>query len=222
MIALKINNKQFMRDMDNTIGYMFGFIDGVKQGFPSFLRQLGAVSVEGLKQYIDSNARVNSQLMHHVYEWYQTGSPDARLFDISYIVNGGGLSFNSTFKQSTSVKNGSKVPFYNKAEIMENGIPVTIVPKQRVLVFEENGEQIFTSKPVTVDNPGGMVEGEYKKVFDSFFGRYFRQSFLEITGIATYLRNPRDFSINFSSGKRGGRSRGINVGKRWIQKAGLV
>jgi hypothetical protein len=158
MIALKINNKQFMRDMDNTIGYMFGFIDGVKQGFPSFLRQLGAVSVEGLKQYIDSNARVNSQLMHHVYEWYQTGSPDARLFDISYIVNGGGLSFNSTFKQSTSVKNGSKVPFYNKAEIMENGIPVTIVPKQRVLVFEENGEQIFTSKPVTVDNPGGMVE----------------------------------------------------------------
>lgn len=222
MIALKINNKQFMRDMDNTIGYMFGFIDGVKQGFPSFLRQLGAISVEGLKQYIDSNARVNPQLMHHVYEWYQTGSPDARLFDISYVVNGAGLSFNSTFRQSASVKNGSKVPFYNKAEIMENGIPVTIVPKQRVLVFEENGENIFTSKPVTVDNPGGIVEGEYKRVFDSFFSRYFRQSFLEITGIASYLRNPRDFSINFSSGKRGGRSRGINVGKRWIQKAGLV
>lgn len=222
MIALKINNKQFIRDMDNTVGYMFGFIDGVKQGFPSFLRQLGAVSVEGIKQYIDSNARVNPQLMHHVYEWYQVGSPDARLFDISYIVNGAGLSFNSTFRQSTSVKNGSKVPFYNKAEIMENGIPVTIIPKQKVLAFEQNGEQVFTSKPVRVDNPGGMVEGEYKRVFDSFFNRYFRQSFLEVTGISTYLRNPVDFSVNFSSGKRGGRSRGINIGQRWIQKAGLV
>lgn len=222
MIALKIDTRQFMKDMDNTVGYIFGFLDGVKLGFPAFLRSLGDVTIESLKHYVDSSARVNPQLLHHVYEWSQVGSPDARLFDISYAVTGAGLSFNSSFRQSTSVKNGSKVPFYNKAEIMENGIPVTIVPKQRVLAFEDNGEQVFTSKPVRVDNPGGITKGEYERVFDSFFNRYFSQSFLETTGIASYLRNPIDFSINFSSAKRGGRARGLNVGRRWISKAGTI
>lgn len=222
MIALKIDTKQFMKDMDNTVGYIFGFLDGVKLGFPAFLKSLGDVTIASLKQYIDSNARVNPQLLHHVYEWYQVGSPDARLFDIGYSVAGTGLSFNSTFKQSTSIKNGSKVPFYNKAEIMENGIPVTIVPRQKVLVFEEDGEQIFTSKPVKIDNPGGITKGEYERVFDSFFNRYFSQSFLESTGVASYLRNPVDFSVNFSSAKRGGRARGLSVGKRWISKAGVI
>jgi len=74
--------------------------------------------------------------LHHVYEWYQTGSPAARLFDINYISNQIGLSFNSTFRQSVSIKSGSKVPFYNKAQIIENGIPVTIRPvSSEVLSF---------------------------------------------------------------------------------------
>jgi hypothetical protein len=222
MIKLKVNNKKFMRDMDNMVDYTFGFLDGVKRGFPSFLKSFGETSLTALKQYIDSNARVNPQLLHHVYEWSQTGSPDARLFNLNYTVKGNGLSFNSTFRQSKSIKDGSTVPFYNKAEIMENGIPVVIIPKQTVLAFEDNGEEVFTSAPVVVNNPGGMVEGEYQRVFDSFFSRYFRQSFLESTGIANYLRNPVDFKTNFSSAKRGGRSRGIAVGLNWIRKAGVA
>lgn len=222
MIAIRPVTKQFMRDMDNTIGYIFGFLDGVKLGWPSFLGSFGNVALASLKQYIDSNARVNPQLLHHVYEWDRTGSPESRLFDISYTIRGNGLSFNSSFRQSVSVKQGSKVPFYNKAEIMEKGLPVTIVPKQKVLVFEENGEEVFTSKPVTVSNPGGPVQGEYEQVFDSFFTRYFRQSFLETTGIASYFRNPIDFKINFKSAKRGGRAKGINVGKNWVRKAGIL
>jgi len=222
MIRLKVNNKKFMRDMDNMVDYTFGFLDGVKRGLPSFLKSFGETSLTALKQYIDSNARVNPQLLHHMYEWDQTGSPDSRLFNLSYVVKGNGLSFNSTFRQSKSIKNGSTVPFYNKAEIMENGIPVLIVPKQSVLAFEVDEEQVFTSSPVRVDNPGGPVQGEYQKVFDSFFSRYFRQSFLEATGIANYLRNPVDFKTNFSSAKRGGRSRGIAVGLNWIRKAGVL
>lgn len=222
MLAVKIDNKQFMRDMDNIVNYSLGFLDGVRQGYPSFLRQLGATLIEALKQYVDSNARVNPQLLHHIYEWDKTGSPDARLFDLSYTLNGAGLSFNSSFRQSTSIKNGSLVPFYNKAEIMENGVPVTIVPKKRVLAFEVDGQEVFTPNAVTVDNPGGITKGEYERVFDSFFNRYFTQAFLEKTGISTYLRNPVDFHKNFSSGKRGGRSRGVSVGKNWIAKAGLI
>lgn len=222
MIGLKFDNTKFMKDMDNIVEYSLGFLDGVKQGYPSFLRQLGASMIEALKQYVDSNARVSPQLLHHMYEWDKTGSPDARLFDVQYVLNGAGLSFNSTFRQSTSIKNGSRTPFYDKARIMENGIPVTIVPKKKALVFEQDGETVFTSNPVRVENPGGMVQGEYQRVFDSFFNRYFTQAFLESTGIASYLRNPVDFAKNFSSGKRGGRARGVSVGASWIAKAGLI
>jgi hypothetical protein len=222
MYRVKIKNKQFVKDMDNIVNYALGFLDGVKQGYPSFLQQLGATMSEALKAYVDANARVNPQVLHHVYEWDKTGSPDARLFDIQYVSTGAGLSFNSTFRQSSSIKSGSRVPFYDKARIMENGIPVTIVPKQRVLAFEQDGETVFTTKPVRVSNPGGQVQGEYERVFNSFFNRYFTQSFLESSGIASYLRSPVDFKKNFSSGKRGGRSLGVTVGQSWIAKAGLI
>jgi hypothetical protein len=222
VIGLKINSKQFMKEMDNMVNYTYGFLDGVKQGYPSFINQLGATIIEALKEYIDANARVNPQLLHHVYEWDQTGSPNSRLFELSYQQVGPGLSFNSTFSQSRSVRSGSSVPFYDKANIMEAGIPVTIIPKNRVLAFEDNGETVFTSKPVRVENPGGNVQGEYERVFNSFFNRYFTQAFLASSGILTYLQNPMDFDKNFSAGKRGGRSLGVQVGRSWISKAGLI
>lgn len=204
------------------VNYSLGFLEGVKQGYPSFLKQLGATVIESLKEYTDSSARVSPQLLHHVYEWHRTGSPDARLFDVNYTIIGSGLSFNSTFNQSSSVKDGSRVPFYDKARIMESGSPVTIVPKKRVLVFDDNGEDVFTSQPITIDNPGGQSKGQYEKVFETFFSRYFTQAFLQSSGISTYLSNPADFSKNFSSGKRGGKSLGVSVGANWITKAGLI
>lgn len=222
MYRVSVNNKQFTRDMDNMVEYTLGFLSGVNQGYPAFLQQLGAITIEALKEYVDSNARVSPQLLHHVYEWDQAGSPGARLFDVSYQVVGSGLSFGSTFSQSRSIKNGSRVPFYDKATIMEAGVPVTIVPKKKVLAFEVDGETVFTSKPVVVDNPGGQVQGEYERVFRTFFNRYFTQAFLQSTGISTYLSNPVDFDKNFSAGKRRGRSLGVRVGQNWITKAGLL
>jgi hypothetical protein len=222
MFKVKYDNAKFTREMDNLLEYSLGFVDGAKRGYPSFLNQLGITLTETLKNYIDSNARVNPQVLHHVYEWSQTGSPEARLFEIKYVSTGGGLTFASTFSQSTSVKRGSTTPFYDKARIMEYGIPVTIVPKKRVLAFEENGQTIFTSKPITIDNPGGNVQGEYEKVFDSFFSKYLRQSFLESSGVAGYLRNPAEFKNNIAAGKRSGRSAGLASGQSWITKAGAI
>lgn len=218
MLSLTIDTKQFDKDVKNIIQYSLGFFDGVKQGMPSFYKNFGLQVLEGLKTFIDSNARVNPELLHHMYEWNEVGSPDARLFDIDFYVVGNGLSFNSTFRQSTSIKNGSNVPFFDKARIMENGIPVTIVPKSKVLAFEDNGETVFTSKPVTVDNPGGMVAGEYEKVFRSFFTNYFTQAFLQSSGILAYLSSPTEFTKGLS--KNGGRSRGVSAGRSWMAKAG--
>jgi hypothetical protein len=217
-LSLQIDSKQFDKDMDSLISYSLGFFEGVKEGQPAFLRSFGGSVLESLKSYIDSNARVNPELLHHVYEWSETGSPAARLFDLSYTTSGSRISFMSSFRQSSSVKSGSTVPFYDKARIMEYGVPITITPTKKVLAFEEDGQTVFTSKPVFVPNPGGNVSGEYEKAFKSFFTNYFTQAFLQSSGILSYLKSPTDFYKNLSV--RGGRSKGIATGKAWISKAG--
>ena len=151
------NSKQFKKDMNNIVNYSVGFLDGVQRGKTVFLKTLGMETVEVMKEFIDSNARVNPQMLHHIYEWNLTGSPEARLYDISYTVSNLGLSFKSSFSQSRSIKDGSRTPFYDKARIMENGIPVTIRPRvAQVLAFDDNGETVFTRGPVEVLNPGGI------------------------------------------------------------------
>jgi hypothetical protein len=159
-----------------------------------------------------------------MYEWYESGSPNARLFDIEYTVSGLGLSFNSSFRQSTSIKNGSNVPFYDKARIMENGIPVVIRPKRSsVLVFDENGETIFTRQPVRVQQPGGdAAEGSFDEILTIFFTKYFKQSFLKMSGLSQYLSNPKLYKENLKLGKRVGRSTGLSTGYRWIANAGVA
>lgn len=222
-MIISMDSKKFNRDMQNLVKYSIGFLDGAEKGKTQFLQAIGLQTIETLKQYIDSNARANPQALHHVYEWHQTGSPSARLFDISYTVSSLGLSVNSQFRQSTVVKNGSTTPFYDKAKIMENGVPVKIVPKKaNVLSFtSESGDQVFTKGPVNVSNPGGSdVVGAYERVFDEFFNVFFRQSFLRASGIMDYLEKPVIFKKNFSSGKSGGRSKGLSTGYRWMVNAG--
>jgi hypothetical protein len=162
-------------------------------------------------------------MLHHIYEWNQTGSPNARLYEISYTVSSLGLSFKSSFSQSLSIKDGSRTPFYDKARIIENGIPVVIRPKTaQVLAFENNGETVFTKGPITVENPGGTAaQGGFEKVLDMFFNKYFSQAFLRVSGIAQYIENPQIYKKNLQAGKRVGRSHGVSTGYRWIANAGL-
>lgn len=217
------NSVQFKKDMSNIVDYSVGFLEGIHRGKTVFLKTLGLETVELMKEFIDSNARVNPEMLHHIYEWHQTGSPSARLYDISYTTSQLGLSFKSSFSQSTSIKNGSRTPFYDKARIMEEGIPVTIRPRlAQVLAFEDNGEMVFTKNEVRVDNPGGTaVEGGFEKVFDMFFNRYFSQAFLRVSGVAKYLENPIVYKKDMPAGKRMGRSKGISTGYRWIANAGV-
>ncbi len=218
MISVKFDSRQFMRDMNNIMEYSAGFLEGANRGKQLMLNNVGKATIELIKDYIDAHARVNPNMLHHMYEWQKTGSPQARLFDIDYNVSGMGLSIKSTFRQSTSIKKGSTVPFYDKARIMEYGIPVKITPKKAsVLAFEDNGETVFTSKEVAVDKPGGSeVAGSYERVFDSFFTAYFSQAFLLKTGILGYIEDTRIYKKNLRAGKSLGRPKGITTGYRWI------
>ena len=218
-----MNDAAFKKEMKNIIDYSIGFLDGVQAGKTQFLHNMGIMTVEILKEYIDSNARVNPKALHHIYEWYKVGSPDARLYDIKYTVSNLGLSFVPEMKQSTSIKDGSSVPFYNKAKIMEEGAPVTIKPtKANVLVFEDGGETIFSKGKVVVQSPGGTATtGSFQKVVDTFFNKYFTQAFLKSSGIGTYLSNPVAYKKNLAAGKVSGRSKGLQVGYKWIANAGI-
>ena len=223
-MQLVVNDKQFFKEMNNLVQYGVGFIDGVQSGKKDLLLQLGPEIRTLLEQYIDANARMNPEALHHVYEWYQVGNPGARLFDIDYRVTGYGLSFQSTFSQSKSFKEGSKSPFYNKARVMEAGISVTIRPvNSPVLAFEDGGETVFTRKPVNVAHPGGTaVQGSYEQTFREFFYRYLSQTFLDVTGLRQHFGTPTAFKNNLAAGVRGGRPIGVRVGRNWMKSKGSV
>ena len=216
-----MNTKFFDKQMKNIIDYSIGFLDGVHRGKKVFLDRLGLGVIQALAQYVDVEARSNPKALHHIYEWNQTGSPNARLFDLKYTVSNLGLSINSSFRQSRTVSEKMTVPFYNKAKIMENGVPVTIAPtKSRVLKFDGPSGEVFTSKPITVDNPGGdMVYGSFEKTVDEFILRYFKQSFLKASGIYDYIKKPKLYKANMKAGSRMGRSKGIDTGFKWIANA---
>lgn len=218
MIDVKFNDAEFMRDMDNIAEYAIGFLEGVERGRLSMMQAIGESTREVLEEYIDANARVSPDLLHHVYEWYMTGSPQARLFDIKATNTSSTLSFDADFRQSRSIKSGANKPFYNKAVVMERGISLTIRPRNaKVLAFEDDGEQVFTKGPVVVQDPGGpQVQGSFERVFSSFFENYFSQSFLRISGLEDRMDNTQTFVRNLVKGQKVGRPAGQAVGYKWI------
>jgi hypothetical protein len=218
MINVRFNDKDLFKDIMNIASYSEGFIEGAKLGKVKFLHELGASAVEIAKEFIDTNARLDPQRLHHVYEWYMTGSPEARLYDIDYTPTTNYVVFTYSFKQSQSVSRGSNTPFYNKAEVMEAGIPLTIKPKKSsVLVFDNGEETVFTAGPVQVNNPGGNVAGQFENVLDMFFNRYFTQAFLQASGIAYNLESPAEFHKHLRKNSK--RSDGVKAGYNWIAGA---
>jgi hypothetical protein len=220
-MKITTNTFDLEKKIKNVTNYSIGFLDGVQTGKTVFLKHLGENTVFILKEYIDAEARSNPKALHHIYEWYNTGSPEARLYDFHYTISNLGLSFKSNFKQSATLSNGSSVPFYDKAKIMENGTPVTITPKRSdVLAFDVNGETIFTKRPVTVNNPGGdFTQGSFEKIADQFFNVYFRQSFLKSSGLYSYIKKPVLYKKNFLAGSKTGREVGVSTGFKWIANA---
>ncbi len=220
-MIVRTKTQNFEKTMNNVLNYSLGFIDGAEKAKPIFFDNLGKSVVAVLGQYIDVEARSNPSALHHVYEWYRTGSPSARLFNVTYIVNKSGLSLNSTFSQSKTASSSSNTPFYNKARIMENGVPVIIKPtSNKALVFEDGGQTVYTKKPITIRNPGGNdVAHSFERVFDQFITRYFTQAFLRASGIFDYIEKPTIYKNNFSAGAKAGRQKGISTGFKWLANA---
>lgn len=220
-MRVRLNTVVFEKQLDNLVNYSLGFLEGAESGKKIFLDQLARGTVEALKLYIDAMARSNPQSLHHVYEWYQTGTKNGRLFDVQYKITNAGIAINSNFRQSSSIQSGSYQPFYSKAKIMEDGVSVVIRPRgNNPLVFEDNGVTVYTKKAIVNQFPGGEeVQGSYEQTFDNFITKYFAQSFLTASGLYDYLSKPTIYKKNFPAGIKGGKSIGQATGFKWIVNA---
>jgi hypothetical protein len=223
MITISFKTDDLIKKLNNTVKYSNGFLTGIQSGKVTFLKNLGEGTIVALNQYIDAMARTDREALHHVYEWYQEGVPGSRLFDFTYNASMGGLSLNGTFRQSNTASANANKPFYDKARIMELGIPVTITPSaSSSLRFTAGGNEIFTKNPVRVNNPGGdEVNGSFERVFNNFMQNYFKQSFLKASGLWDYLKNPKIYKTNFAQGVQYGEAIGVRTGHKWITNATL-
>lgn len=222
LLLVKMDTKSLMKTLNNTINYSYGFFDGVEMSKSEFFKFLAGYTAEALDKYIDARARVNPQALHHVYEPNMVGSPKGRLFKFSVRSTQYSISFKGVFLPSSGIPSNTTMPFVDKAEIMESGISLTIEPKNSdVLVFEDDGETVFVRKSIFVQHPGGdQVAGSFGKTVDSFFDSYFTNALLQ--PIINRLQTPDDFSRNFSSGAKGGRSVGVRAGRKYFNMSGVV
>ena len=117
--------------------------------------------------YLDNLARRDHSSFHHIYETGETGNESSRLFKYTIELSGA-PSLTYEFTEATRPEKSGDV-FRKKAFVMEEGIPLKIVPKRgKKLYFQVNGESVFANK-VFVPNPGGtQVVGSFRKVLESY------------------------------------------------------
>jgi hypothetical protein len=140
------NKSQIIKNGLNLVGQYFGF-------------------------YMDNLARRDSASFHHIYENDKVGSPNARLFYYTVVSTSSNPSIQYTFKDATVPENSGQV-FRKRAFVMEAGNPVTIKPRNgKILVFDLDGEKIFTKKSY-VPNPGGTaVSGSFQRAFNNYMNK---------------------------------------------------
>ena len=223
MLHVRLDSKDINKKIKNAVSFSYGFLEGIDLEQIIFNQMLGEYTVDALNKYIDSNAKMDPDALHHMYEWGQVGQESARLFEINSKASKRVIHFTGKFLPSKTSSNQYSEPFTNKAEIMENGISITVSPKKSdYLVFEVDGELVFTVNDVFIEHPGGdFVAGSFGKTVDLFFDTYFTNSFIQ--PLIADLSKANEFTEEFPSGvKGGGKSVGIKAGRKYLNIKSLL
>jgi len=223
VIKTNFDTRNLSKILGNTVKYSNGFIDGINISQTNFNKDLGNFIKDALNKYIDAKARSNPESFHHIYEWEMTGQPNGRLFDFSISYTKNLIKFTGKLLPSRTPSPNSGDVFRDKATIMEDSVTITIEPKDaNVLVFENDGETIFTSASVTIENPGGAeVGGSFENAIQDFFNNYISAGLLRGSGIFDKLGYPREYLQKFSQGTKYGKNPGIVAGKEYLNIRGI-
>lgn len=219
-ISVKFDSAKLTKTINNVIKYSDGFLTETKQSKNKIAMRMANTSVNAFYQYLDGVARMHPGMLHHIYEWGQVGNPFARLVELNVKAGQGGITVGANFLESvTSPKSGSD-PFYNKAEVMEDGEPITIQEKDaEVLFFEIDGQEFFRKGPIIIDNPGGAeVRGSFVRTFNEFYNSYFSQVYLRSIKFYEHFQNPKPYAKNFSSAIKTSNAKGAGkaAAMQWI------
>jgi hypothetical protein len=222
MITARIRGEDVLRMLKNSVEYSDSFMRELKGSQDILNAKVGEESVDAFYDYLDGLARIHPGMLHHVYEWGQVGNPMGRLFDLTMSSNKTSAVITAEFLESDVPSPTSSEPFYDKAQIMEDGITVTINEVEaKALFFEIDGEEFFRSGPIVIANPGGQAtRGSFLQAFDEFYGSYFTEVHLKAIRFYKYFSNPKAFETYFGSAVRGGAaSKGRKAALSWIMNA---
>lgn len=222
LLHVRFDSREVNKILGNAAKYSFGFLDGIDMEQIVFMNRLAEFVVDALGKYIDAQARGNPDALHHVYEWGSVGSESGRLFSLNGRASKRVINITGSFLPSSSISDTATEPFVDKANIMENGIAITISPNSSdVLVFEAGGATVFTANSVYVANPGGdAVAGSFGRAVDMFFSSYFTNALL--APFIAELSRAEEFPMYFPEGTRSGYPAGIKAGKAYMNSPRLV
>jgi hypothetical protein len=222
MIRSRIKADDLIKKLNNTVKYSSGVVSELNKNKALLNQKVGHTSIAAFYDYLDGLARSHPGMLHHVYEWGEVGNPMERLYDLSLAINSTSAVIDADFLQSNTSSEDGGEPFYNKATVMEEGIPVTINEKDaKALAFTIDGAEYFRVGPITIANPGGQAtRGSFVQAFNEFYGVYFTEVYLPTIRFYDYFSNPKFYEKYFASGANGGgSSTGRAAALSWIAKA---
>lgn len=223
MITARIKANDVIKMLENSVKYTDSFAKELKRNKTILNEKLGEESVEAFYEYLDSLARSHPGMFHHIYEWGQVGNPFGRLFELGFNANNTSAVVDAWFLESDSVSPTSREPFYDKAQVMEDGDSITITETEAdALFFEINGEEFFRKGPIVIANPGGPeTRGSFVRAFNEFYGSYFTEFHLKSIKFYKYFSNPKEYERYFSSAVKNGGStaKGRLAALSWIMNA---
>jgi len=218
-----INTKDLMKQLNNIVEYSNAFVTQAKIQEPKLAKHLSDTSIDAFYEFLDSMARVNPGMLHHVYEWGRVGDPSARLVELQANLAGSRAIITSEFLESRSIQEGSSEPFFEKARIMEAGIPVTIqATDAQALFFEVDGEEFFRAGPIVIENPGGPeTRGSFLEAFDKFYNLYFEQVYLKSIQFYDHFGSMHEYKKHFGTAARSGSAASLGKGAalKWFLTA---
>jgi hypothetical protein len=171
MIQVEINLNNFKRQMNKLTKSLDDLPS--KRNMNNVTRAAGSIAAKKFVKDLNSAAKTNKKVYHHIYEWDKVGVNNSRLFTV---LKSGADSNNITLsirfnKSKTKVPipkrlqrpgpNGKSVTrttvFKNKAEAMESNSPLSFVARRNIAYTTTGRDIVFKRRGtfITIRRPGG-------------------------------------------------------------------